>query len=67
MPEIIAQSIMPQVQKDHDIPVLSIVLDEQMGRAGFVTRIEAFVDLMQRRRNLKRGVGRVAAGEAAER
>ena len=55
MPEIIAQSIMPKVTKDHDIPVLSIVLDEQMGRAGFVTRIEAFVDLMQRRRTLKRG------------
>ncbi len=54
MPEIIAQSIMPQVTRDHDIPVLSIVLDEQMGRAGFVTRIEAFVDLMRRRRALKR-------------
>lgn len=54
MPEIIAQSIMPRVTKDHEIPVLSIVLDEQMGRAGFVTRIEAFVDLMRRRRALKR-------------
>ncbi len=54
MPEIIAQSIMPRVTKDHDIPVLSIVLDEQMGRAGFVTRVEAFVDLMQRRRSLKK-------------
>lgn len=61
MPEIIAQSIMPRVTKDYDIPVLSIVLDEQMGRAGFVTRIEAFVDLMQRRRALKRGtIGRSA-------
>jgi len=54
MPEIIAQSIMPQVTKDHEIPVLSIVLDEQMGRAGFVTRVEAFVDLMRRRRALKK-------------
>ncbi len=54
MPEIIAQSIMPKVTKDYEIPVLSIVLDEQMGRAGFVTRIEAFVDLMQRRRALKK-------------
>ncbi|MGI5836660.1 MAG: CoA protein activase [Chloroflexota bacterium] len=54
MPEIIAQSIMPQVTKNHEIPVLSVVLDEQMGRAGFITRIEAFVDLMQRRRNLRK-------------
>ena len=54
MPEIIAQSIMPKVTRDHQIPVLSIVLDEQMGRAGFLTRIEAFVDLMQRRRALRK-------------
>lgn len=60
MPEIIAQSILPKVTRDHDIPVLSIVLDEQMGRAGFVTRIEAFVDLMQRRRALKRKAARAS-------
>jgi predicted nucleotide-binding protein (sugar kinase/HSP70/actin superfamily) len=54
MPEIIAQSIMPQVTKNHDIPVMSIVLDEQMGRAGFITRVEAFVDLMARRRTQKK-------------
>lgn len=53
MPEIIAQSIMPKVTRDYEIPVLSVVLDEQMGRAGLVTRVEAFVDLMQRRRALK--------------
>jgi len=57
MPEIIAQSILPRVTKDHEIPVLSVVLDEQMGRAGFVTRIEAFVDLMQRRRAVRRKAG----------
>jgi predicted nucleotide-binding protein (sugar kinase/HSP70/actin superfamily) len=50
MPEIIAQNIMPNVSRDHDIPVLSIVLDEQMGKAGMVTRVEAFADLIQRRR-----------------
>ena len=50
MPEIIAQNIIPSVTKDFDIPVMSIVLDEQMGRAGLVTRLEAFVDLMERRR-----------------
>lgn len=66
MPEIIAQSIMPRVTKDFDIPVLSIVLDEQMGRAGFITRIEAFVDLMQRRRRVKMGaVGKTPRAQHA--
>ena len=66
MPEIIAQSIMPRVTRDFDIPVLSIVLDEQMGRAGFITRIEAFVDLMQRRRRAKMGsVGKTPRAQHA--
>ncbi|MCL5961125.1 MAG: CoA protein activase [Chloroflexi bacterium] len=50
MPEIIAQNIFPEVLKQNDIPVLTITCDEQMARAGLVTRLEAFVDLMKRRR-----------------
>lgn len=53
MPEITAQNIMPQVTRDHNIPVLPILMDEQMARAGFITRLEAFVDLMERRRRIK--------------
>ncbi len=53
MPEIMAQNVMPGVTRNYDIPMLPITLDEQMGRAGFVTRIEAFVDLMERRRRLR--------------
>ncbi len=48
MPEIIAQNIMPTT-KEH-IPVLTLICDEQMGRAGMVTRLEAFSDLLKRRR-----------------
>jgi len=48
MPEVMAQNIMPAV-KGH-IPFLTITLDEQMGRAGMLTRLEAFVDLLRRRR-----------------
>ncbi|MDP2953817.1 MAG: CoA protein activase [Chloroflexota bacterium] len=48
MPEIVAQNIMPSVKGD--IPVLTILCDEQMGRAGMLTRLEAFVDLLKRRR-----------------
>ncbi len=51
MPEIISRSILPQVSLEHDIPVLSLVVDEQTGEAGFQTRLEAFVDLLRRKRN----------------
>ena len=63
MPEIIAQNMFPKVSREHDIPVLCVVLDEQMGKAGLQTRLEAFVDLMRRRRHRKRpeGLARLAA------
>jgi predicted nucleotide-binding protein (sugar kinase/HSP70/actin superfamily) len=50
MPEIMAQNMLPRVSREHDIPVLCVILDEQMGKAGLQTRLEAFVDLMRRRR-----------------
>lgn len=49
MPEIIAQSILPKVSSDFEIPVISLVVDEHTGEAGFQTRLEAFVDLITRR------------------
>lgn len=50
MPEIIAQSILPQISNDYLIPVLSLVVDEHTGIAGFQTRLEAFVDLLARKK-----------------
>lgn len=47
MPEIVAQNILPKVSKEEDIPVMSLVLDEQTGKAGYITRIEAFIDLVK--------------------
>ncbi|MFQ6014663.1 MAG: CoA protein activase [Anaerolineae bacterium] len=52
MPEIMAQNILPKVSREHDIPVLCVIIDEQMGKTGFITRLEAFVDLMRRRRDI---------------
>ncbi|MBI2863741.1 MAG: CoA protein activase [Chloroflexi bacterium] len=60
MPEIIAQNIFPRVVKDHDMPVLTLILDEQMGKAGMVTRLEAFVDLMSRRKMVQKRAARGA-------
>ncbi|MDD4316035.1 MAG: acyl-CoA dehydratase activase-related protein [Clostridia bacterium] len=53
MPEIVAGSIMPSVTKDYDIPVLTLVMDEITGEAGYITRIDAFVDMLRRRRQIK--------------
>ena len=50
MPEIITRSIAPQVSREHDMPILSLVVDEHTGEARFQTRLEAFVDLLKRRK-----------------
>lgn len=50
MPEIVAESILPAVQREFDIPVLTLIIDEMTGEAGYLTRLEAFVDLLSRRR-----------------
>ena len=48
--EIVAQNILPKVSKQEDIPILELVLDEQTGKAGNITRIEAFIDLVKRKK-----------------
>ncbi|NLY43465.1 MAG: CoA protein activase [Clostridiaceae bacterium] len=50
MPEIVAESILPTVSTDLDIPVLTLIIDEMTGEAGYRTRIEAFVDMLMRRK-----------------
>lgn len=50
IPEIVARTILPRVSKDYNIPVLTFFLDEQTGKAGMTTRLEAFTDLMRRKK-----------------
>lgn len=50
MPEVIAKNILPKVSQDMNIPVLSLVYDEQSGEAGVITRLEAFIDLLKCRK-----------------
>lgn len=52
MPEIISRGILPQISRDFNMPVLSFVVDEQTGEAGFQTRLEAFIDLLSRKRDI---------------
>ena len=50
MPEIVSQNILAKVSREEDIPVMTLVLDEQTGKAGYQTRIEAFIDLVKRKK-----------------
>lgn len=53
MPDTIAKSILPRLSKDLDFPVISFVIDEQTGKAGVITRLEAFLDLLRAKRKNK--------------
>ena len=50
MPEIMSQNIFPAMRENCDIPILPLIMDEQTGKAGYITCLEAFVDLMRRRK-----------------
>jgi predicted nucleotide-binding protein (sugar kinase/HSP70/actin superfamily) len=50
MPEIIAQCAFSEIEKKHGIPIMTLIVDEMTGEAGYVTRLEAFVDMIEMRR-----------------
>ncbi len=50
IPEIVAKSVLGKVSRELRIPVLTVFMDEQTGKAGLQTRLEAFVDLLRRKR-----------------
>jgi predicted nucleotide-binding protein (sugar kinase/HSP70/actin superfamily) len=64
MPEIVARTVLDAVSRDYGIPVLTFFLDEHAGEAGMQTRLEAFVDMLRRRRQT--GVAGLAAALTQE-
>ncbi len=50
MPEIVAKSVIKNISKDLDFPIMTLVVDEMTGEAGYITRLEAYVDLIKKRR-----------------
>ena len=50
MPEIIAQSAFGQIQQKYGVPIMTLIVDELTGEAGYMTRLEAFCDMLQQRR-----------------
>jgi len=51
MPEIVAQNIMSSTKEN--VPVLTILCDEQLNRTGMLTRLEAFVDLLKSQQRVR--------------
>ncbi|NLB33278.1 MAG: 2-hydroxyglutaryl-CoA dehydratase [Tissierellia bacterium] len=51
MPEIVSKAILPSISRDSNFPIMSLVVDDMTGEAGYITRVEAFVDLLERRRD----------------
>lgn len=53
MPEIIAQTAFSEIEKKYGIPIMTLIVDEMTGEAGYITRLEAFVDMLEMRREAK--------------
>lgn len=58
MPEIVAKSVLSGISRDRGLKCLTLIFDEGAGDAGYVTRVEAFVDLLWRSRQQKAKSGR---------
>ena len=55
MPEISIRPILRRISEEEDIPVLQLSFDEHTSPVGVTTRVEAFIDILERRRRDGRG------------
>jgi len=53
MPELIAKDILPKVSQEFDMPKYSLVFDEKAEGAAIQTRLEAFINMLKRKRMAK--------------
>lgn len=54
MPEIVAKAVFARMMREKKLSVLTVIYDEMGGEAGYITRIEAFVDMLERRKRERR-------------
>lgn len=54
VPETVARNIMPSTKEE--LPVLNLQYDEHTGKAGVISRLEAFVDMVRRKKELDRAI-----------
>lgn len=52
MPEIVAKAACDRISQEKGIRILNLVFDEMTGSAGYETRLEAFIDMLERRQNV---------------
>jgi len=52
MPEVSVRPILNRIAKDKKVNFLSLSLDEQTGRAGLETRLEAFIDMIKQQKSI---------------
>lgn len=50
MPEIVAKAASNVMEEEQGAKVLHLIFDEMQGKAGYETRVEAFVDMLERRK-----------------
>lgn len=63
MPEIVAKSVFARMMKEEGLSVLTVIYDEMGGEAGYITRVEAFIDMLGRRK--REEAPRVGSARAA--
>ncbi|EAX47417.1 conserved hypothetical protein [Thermosinus carboxydivorans Nor1] len=50
MPEVVAEYALKNIARDYELPLLTISLDEHASDVGVITRLEAFVDCIKRKK-----------------
>jgi predicted nucleotide-binding protein (sugar kinase/HSP70/actin superfamily) len=51
MPELVAQTILDRISGDFNLPILTLAFDEHTSSGAVQTRLEAFVDLIKRKKS----------------
>ena len=49
-PDSVMSSVLARAARRANVPYMSLILDEHSGQAGLITRLEAFVDMLVRRK-----------------
>lgn len=57
MPEIVVKSMCEKIQSRQSCKILHLIYDEMSENAGYETRVEAFIDTLERRRDVLAGSG----------
>jgi len=53
MPEIVAKAVFSKMMKEKNLSILTVIYDEMGGEAGYITRIEAFIDMLERKKRME--------------